>query len=115
MSPRSRWLLLIAVLALLAVACGDAGSEPTAAPTTAAAVVESAPTAVPPATDPTTATTAPAATTTPPTTEAAPTLLTSTVDGPEAPNFALTLGTGTDQFVLGEVNKPVYLVYWADW
>ncbi len=106
MSSPGRWVLLLAAVAGLAAACGDAGNEPASAPTIAEAAVATA--AVPPATA--TPATTPEAT---PAVEPAP--LTSTVDGPEAPDFALTLGTGTDQFVLGEVNMPVYLVFWADW
>lgn len=92
-----RWLLALVVLALVAAACGDSGTEPAPAATNAPAPTEA----------PTATTAAPAA--------ATDGMLVSTVDGPEAPNFALTLGETTDQFVLGDVNKPVYLVFWADW
>jgi hypothetical protein len=56
--------------------------------------------------DPETSTTA--ATTA--TTEAAPPAL----DGPPAPDFTLALADGTD-FVLSEEQKPVYMVFWAEW
>ena len=37
-----------------------------------------------------------------------------TVDGPPAPDFTLALADGTD-FVLSEEQKPVYMVFWAEW
>ena len=36
------------------------------------------------------------------------------VDGPAAPDFALALGSG-ETFVLSDEQKPVYLVFWAEW
>ncbi len=103
MTRRFRWLLVLAVLGVVAAACGDAGTAVAPAPTrldvpaTTTSVAPAPTTADPVGSDPGAA------------------LLSSTVDGPAARDFALTLGTGTDQFVLGEVNKPVYLVFWADW
>ena len=34
--------------------------------------------------------------------------------GPAAPDFSLTLGNG-DTFVLSREQKPVYMVFWAEW
>lgn len=36
------------------------------------------------------------------------------VDGPPAPDFTLALGDGGD-FTLSGEQKPVYLVFWAEW
>lgn len=36
------------------------------------------------------------------------------VDGPPAPDFALALDDGRG-FILSEEQKPVYMVFWAEW
>jgi hypothetical protein len=36
------------------------------------------------------------------------------VDGPPAPDFSLALADGTD-FTLSAEQKPVYMVFWAEW
>jgi cytochrome oxidase Cu insertion factor (SCO1/SenC/PrrC family) len=53
---------------------------------------------------------APSATTTAP--EAAPQA--PATEGPAAPDFSLDLADGS-QFVLSDEQKPVYLVFWAEW
>ena len=85
---RIRFLALS--LMLLAAACG--GTD--AASTTAAATDAPASTAQPGGT-PTTA--APVA-----------------AEGPIAPNFVTVLSDGS-QFDFGAHDKPVYLVFWAEW
>ena len=35
-------------------------------------------------------------------------------EGPDAPDFALTLGEG-GEFSLSAESKPVYMVFWAEW
>jgi hypothetical protein len=35
-------------------------------------------------------------------------------DAPPAPDFTLALAGGGD-FVLGDEQKPVYLIFWAEW
>lgn len=35
-------------------------------------------------------------------------------NAPDAPDFVFTLGDGTD-YHLGSDNKPVYLIFWAEW
>lgn len=35
-------------------------------------------------------------------------------DAPDAPDFVFTLGDGTE-YHLGSDNKPVYLIFWAQW
>ena len=35
-------------------------------------------------------------------------------DGPPAPNFELALADGSS-FVLSDEQKPVYLIFWAEW
>jgi hypothetical protein len=37
------------------------------------------------------------------------------IEGPAAPDFTLTLGTGSDSFTLSDEAKPVYMVFWAEW
>ena len=37
------------------------------------------------------------------------------IEGPAAPDFTLTLGTGSDTFTLSDEAKPVYMVFWAEW
>jgi hypothetical protein len=63
----------------------------------------------------TTVTTEPGATTAVPgtTTPAAPST-TGAVEGPSAPDFTLALGTG-GEFSLSAEEKPVYMVFWAEW
>lgn len=38
----------------------------------------------------------------------------SGVDGPAAPDFTLALGDGSS-FTLSATDRPVYLVFWAEW
>ena len=100
---------LIVAIGLMATACGGAAS-PTAVdtqpPTTAtpAAGATDAPTA------PDTTADATASTATPSSTAAGP----DTSGLPEAPAFTLDLADGTT-FVLADEQKPVYLVFWAEW
>jgi hypothetical protein len=35
-------------------------------------------------------------------------------EGPDAPDFTLALGQG-GEFTLSEEQKPVYMVFWAEW
>lgn len=35
-------------------------------------------------------------------------------EGPDAPDFTLALGEG-GSFTLSEEQKPVYMVFWAEW
>ncbi len=96
-----RLQLLLAGLALVVVACSD-GADATS-------TTQSVPV------DPETSTTAggggtaaPGTTETPETTEG------TTSDRPLAPDFTLALGDG-GSFTLSEGEKPVYLVFWAEW
>jgi hypothetical protein len=86
----------------LVVAC--AGDQNTATTATAATVSTTA--------GPTTTNALPASTSNPSTvtTESPPT--TTARDG--APDFTLQLGDGSD-FVLSAEQKPVFLVFWAEW
>lgn len=102
---------LIAALALVTAACGGAAAPATDAGTTP-----------PPATaeGSVTDTAGPAS----PTTDAPqaaeqqpePTAETSRPrpEGPDAPDFTLALGEG-GEFTLSAEQKPVYLVFWAEW
>jgi len=49
----------------------------------------------------------------PPETEASPSTA-APIDGPPAPDFTLALGDG-GEFTLSAEQKPVYLVFWAEW
>ncbi|MCP4305340.1 MAG: hypothetical protein GY926_26925 [bacterium] len=102
---RKRSLAIVFVLVL--AACG--GAEEEVAPVTAAA------TEAAPATDATPApeaapTEAPDATPAP-SEEVDPA---PSFDGPPAPDFALTLADGSS-FELSAEQKPVYVVFWAEW
>ena len=89
-------------LAILAAACGGGADAPVA-------------TTNPPATIGTTVgATASPTTSAPSTTEAATPGATLPASAEEAPDFALALGTG-GTFALSEEQKPVYLVFWAEW
>ena len=105
---------LAVVLALLAVACGDDAAETasTEAPPETQASTTSAPAAT---TSPSTAATTssvagdttPTEATTTSTTQARP-------EGDPAPDFTVALGEG-GSFTLSEEQKPVYMVFWAEW
>ncbi len=113
-------LAVAAVLALSACAADggtedSAGAEPTA--TTAAPGTSQ--------TSPSTTAAPDTSQTSPSTSEApegdeSPTSTTATsqpapqVEGPAAPDFTLTLADGST-FTLSEEQKPVYLVFWAEW
>jgi hypothetical protein len=112
-----RLLLIVAVVALLAAACGGAegdsnanpatSTESTAAPTSPELEQPSAPgdtsTSESPSTsggdDPVTTTAAPQ----------------KAVEGPAAPDFTLALADGRGDFVLSVEQKPVFMVFWAEW
>ncbi len=109
-----RKLIVLVVLALTAAACGGTtdqvteDTEATAAPTTTAAA----------STDPTTTAAATAPSESPEgdmadeseTAEPAG----PSFDGPPAPDFELALNDGST-FRLSDEQKPVYLVFWAEW
>ena len=91
--------------ALVVTACGGQVTEetfeavPAPSPTTA---TTEAPVAADPG-DPTTTTAVPPVASEP-----------IVVEGPPAPDFALALHDGLG-FVLSEEQKPVYMVFWAEW
>jgi hypothetical protein len=97
-----KWTPALVAFGILAAACGGGtvtqDSFETSLPTTAtvAATDEEAP-----------VTTAGID----PTTTAAPAVV---VDGPPAPDFALALDDGRG-FILSEEQRPVYMVFWAEW
>lgn len=98
---------MMAALAVVAASCSngtDATSPSEEAPSTTA-VAQSEPGVS------TTATTVPDSTL--PESEA-PQDTTAPVSGPPAPDFTITLDDGTE-FTLSEEQKPVYLVFWAEW
>jgi hypothetical protein len=105
-----RKLFLPVVLALVAAACGG-NAEPTSSPatTTESATAETAPsTTIPTSTE--VGGEAPGDAAAGDTTEAGG----SSFDGPSAPDFELLLNDGST-FRLSDEEKPVYMVFWAEW
>lgn len=98
-------LLLTAALALVLAACGapesgtalaGGASSSAGSVTTGGVASTTAPTSSAPASD--------AGTSAPTTVD----------DRPVAPDFTLTLGSG-GTFTLSEEQRPVYMVFWAEW
>ena len=94
---------LIAALVLTVAACGGDGGAIATNPSTTAT------TGAPSSTAPTVTTGGAETSTTASTTEPAP-----QVEGPAAPDFVLALADGSS-FSLTDEQKPVYLVFWAEW
>ncbi|HSG79376.1 MAG TPA: hypothetical protein VLD62_07350 [Acidimicrobiia bacterium] len=108
------------VLVLTSCGGGTTASSPGSAPTTEAPAPS--PVATPGTSAPTTTRADGAATTAPPAT-AVPSATTSTAappptrvkpEGEDAPDFTLSLGEG-GSFTLSDEQKPVYMVFWAEW
>lgn len=89
------------VLILLATACGGGDSLEGGSPGSNSPASTSRTTALAPETAPSTAANS--------TTEAGPDLNVEI-----APDFSLQLGNG-ETFTLSEENRPVYLLFWAEW
>lgn len=93
------------VFLMVVAACGgnavDGGEEPAAKSTSTTATLASG-----------TSTTSADDTTR--TTDAPPDTTTTTSDRPVAPDFTLELGNG-GAYTLSTGEKPVYLVFWAEW
>lgn len=107
-----RKLFLVAVFALVLAACGG-NAEP------APSATASAPTEATDSTPPSTAeATSPEAGEEPPAATAAPDESTEasgpSFDGPPAAAFELALSDGS-VFRLSDEQKPVYMVFWAEW
>ncbi len=101
---RVRWSALVALVAMTLSACASGEGQPpsTAGETPATTARASAPeTTVAPGPGGTEDT-------------AAGTTTVPQVDGPAAPDFEFTLSDGS-VFSLGDEQKPVYLVFWAEW
>lgn len=110
--PMRRLLAPALALSLLLAACGGDAAEPD--PTTAEdPATTSAPTTAAPD-DPTTAVPDDGAGDGETTTTTAPETTTTTSDRPPAPDFTLALGDG-GTFTLSEEQKPVYMIFWAEW
>ena len=107
-----RKLLMTVVFALVVAACGgDAEPVSSVAPSSSADTTEGAPSS--------TAESSPTETSTEPSAEtAAPSESTEasgpSFDGPPAPTFELALSDGPT-FRLSDEEKPVYMVFWAEW
>ncbi len=112
--------MLGAAMALVAAACGgttqtsiDLGGPSTETPATQPATTDPATTAAP-ATEPAItepATTEPSASEAPATTQPPR----QRPDGPDAANFELALGGPGGTFSLAEEDRPVFMVFWAEW
>lgn len=102
---------LLLVLALLVAGCGGSDSTETEQ---AASTEADSPAVVVPTTGETAETVAPIPESEPPTESSASPTEAPPVDGPEAPNFEMSLADGT-AFSLTDEQKPVYLVFWAEW
>ena len=107
-----RSILLIAALAVVAASCGGGSDTAPSTPDSSELTATTSPVTTAPVT------TAPVTTspvTTSPGSEApATTATTPPVDGPTAADFTLALGDG-GEFTLSAEQKPVYLVFWAEW
>ena len=99
---RSTSLLIVAALTLAACGTGETGATVTTAVGLQTPEATEAPTA-----------SATEATETGEPAEAAVNA-SSGVDGPAAPDFTLALGDGSS-FTLSATDRPVYLVFWAEW
>ena len=108
-----RKLALLLAAGLLVSACG--GSETTSDPSepapTDAPVTSATDSTVPEAIE-APATEAPPAAEEPPASEAP--AAAPSFDGPPAPEFELTLADGST-FSLADEEKPIYMVFWAEW
>ena len=102
---RTRIQIVAMACALLVAACGGAGGDGDSAPATTLPA-ETAPSSTE------------AATTSTPSTTAATTDNSSnpgpSIEGPPAPDFTTILADGSE-FTLSAQEKPVYLIFWAEW
>jgi len=98
---RSRAALLVLGLALLGVACGPGAADESAPPTT---VQTGATTSEPDS----------GSGSVPVTTAGLPAETTTSSARPVAPDFTLKLGEG-GSYTLSAGERPVYLVFWAEW
>ncbi len=101
-----RFRSFVVVLVLIAAACGggSAVTTVTSAPSAPAGSVTEAPDS----------TEAPGATEAPDTTAGTVETEAPRTDGTPAPDFTTILADGST-FSLGEHDKPLYLVFWAEW
>jgi hypothetical protein len=99
-----RRIAAVSALALFVSAC----SSTTSGSTTAGTAAETSTTAV---AAPSSSTTVGTGTTVPGVT---PTTVRQRPDGDAAPDFTLALGEG-GEFTLSDEQKPVYMVFWAEW
>lgn len=93
---------LFVILLVVAACGGDAGDGREEAPAAPASSTTTSVAGTSTSTD------------TAPTTEGAADATTTTSDRPVAPDFTLELGDG-GEYTLSEGEKPVYLVFWAEW
>jgi len=100
-----RFLPALAVVAVTAAACGGGQITENSFDTDLPSSTSTSTTELPRVSDTpgTTGPTTTAATTAP-----------VVVDGPPAPDFSLALADGTE-FTLSAEQKPVYMVFWAEW
>ncbi len=107
-----RLILLIGTLALVAASCASGSDTASSTPDSSESPATTSPVTIAPVT--TTPVTTSPVTTSPGSEAPATTATSSPVDGPAAPDFTLALGDG-GEFTLSEEQKPVYLIFWAEW
>jgi hypothetical protein len=101
-----RPVLLLGAFAIIVASCGGGSDTASSTSTSSESPVTTSPVTTTPVT------TSPA-TTSPPGVEA-PATTVPAVEGPAAPDFTLALGDG-GEFTLSAEEKPVYLIFWAEW
>ncbi len=113
-----RKALLILVFALVAAACGGTESsetqQPAASSTETPGASEAPDVSEAPDSTPAESSEPPAAAGDDAPDETAATASEPSFDGPPAPDFELALADGTAFTLTGE-QKPVYMVFWAEW
>jgi cytochrome oxidase Cu insertion factor (SCO1/SenC/PrrC family) len=105
-----RRILMLVGFALVVSACGGAGGSES---TVSTAPSEAAQSTAAPTSDAAATTSGPSASESEPTSTSA-TPAEQSFDGPPAPDFELTLADGSTFTLAGE-QKPVYMVFWAEW
>jgi hypothetical protein len=111
---RIKTVALLAAIAVAAAACGGNAADPSSAETAPASQPTSSAPEAGPTTAPAPEETPAASTTTAATPPEADTGEPVPDDAPAAPDFELALGEG-GTFRLSDEQKPVYLVFWAEW
>lgn len=108
-----RSLVLIAAIAVATVSCASGADTSTSAAEQTSTTV-AVPAAGGESTTSSSGESSTSTTTVPPSDTEAPPAESPPIDGQPAPDFTLALGDG-GEFTLSAEQKPVYLVFWAEW